>query len=43
MSDQYDQDGGGSVYGWLIYASAALILIAIILKYMQVDKLNPQL
>ncbi|MFH1708824.1 MAG: hypothetical protein ABIF71_13035 [Planctomycetota bacterium] len=40
MSDQFDQNGGGAVYGWLIYASAALMLIAIIMKYIQVDRLS---
>ena len=38
MSDYYgEQEGGGNVFGWLIYASAALFLVSCIIKYMQIS------
>ena len=37
MADYYEEEGGSNIYGWMIYLSFALVLIACVIKYMQID------
>ncbi len=37
MGEYYEEDDRGNIYGWMIYLAAAFLLIACVVKYMQID------